>query len=292
MKNPNALKWSDLRTGIFFVLGILFAAYMGLVIGKNSNLFSGVTTIKVLSADVQTLAENNFVSVSGKKIGTVSKIDFVTNNGSLFVVAELRLKNEYARLVTRDAKATIKSLGILGDKYIDIKTGKGQAVKNGDFIPLETEDGMASLTGKANEAFGKINELLDNLNNGRGTAGRLISDEKMGAELAEAVTSLKTTTEELSKLTQKASHGEGLLPKLLNDRTMAKNTGETIERLNLAASKTESLITKLNSENGTLGQLSSNPTLYNNLSRTLASLDSVLVDLKRKPGRYVRFTLF
>jgi len=67
MKNPNALKWSDLRTGIFFIFGIGFAAYLGLVIGKNSNLFSGVTTVKILSRDVQSLAENNFVSVSGKK---------------------------------------------------------------------------------------------------------------------------------------------------------------------------------------------------------------------------------
>ena len=292
MKNPNALKWSDLKTGIFFVFGICFAAYMGLVIGKNSNLFSGVTTIKILSSDVQSLAENNFVSVSGKKIGTVSKMDFERRGGELFVVATLRLKNEFAPLVTKDAKATIKSLGVLGDKYVDIKTGKGAPVTNGDFIVLDTEDGMASLTTNANNAFVKINELLEHLNSGKGMAGRLISDEKMGEELAETINSLKNTTAELSKVTQKASHGDGLLPKLLNDKAMAKNTSETIERLNETALKTEELITKLNKEKGTLGHLSSDPTLYNNLSRTLSSLDSVLVDLKRKPGRYVKFSLF
>ena len=292
MKNPNALKWSDLKTGIFFVFGLGFAAYMGLVIGKNTNLFSGVTTIKIVSRDVQSLAENNFVSVSGKKIGTVSKMDFFRRNDSLFVVASLRLKNEYAPLVTKDAKATIKSLGVLGDKYVDIKTGKAAPVNNGDFIALETEDGMASLTGNANSAFVKINELLDHLNKGKGMAGRLISDEKMGNELAETVSSLKTTTAELSKLTDKASNGDGLLPKLLNDKAMAKNTEETIQRLNQTALKTESLITKLNNEKGTLGQLSSNPLLYNNLSGTLSSLDSVLVDLKAHPNRYVKFSFF
>ncbi len=292
MKNPNALKWSDLKTGIFFVFGIGFAAYMGLVIGKNTNLFTGVTTIKIVSRDVQSLAENNFVSVSGKKIGTVSKMDFFRRNDSLFVVASLRLKNEYAPLVTKDAKATIKSLGVLGDKYVDITTGKGAPVKNGDSIPLETEEGMASLTGNANSAFVKINELLDHLNSGKGVAGRLISDEKMGTELAETVSSLKTTTTELSKLTQKASNGSGLLPKLLNDKAMAKNTEETLVRLNQIAVKTESLMTKLNNDKGTLAQLSSNPVLYNNLSRTLSSLDSVLVDLKAHPGRYVKFSVF
>lgn len=292
MRNPNALKWSDLKTGIFFIFGIGFAAYLGLVIGKNTNMFSGTTTVKILSRDVQGLAENNFVSVSGKKIGTVSKMNFVNNKESLYVVAELKLKEEYATLVTKDAKATIKSLGVLGDKYVDIMTGKGPPVKDGDFLTLDTEEGMANLTGKASQAFGKINELLDRLNNGKGPAGRLISDEKMGAELAETISSLKKTSVELALISQKASRGDGLLPKLLNDKAMAKNTGDTIERLNQAALKTESLMTKLNNDKGTLGQLSSNPALYNNLTRTLASLDSVLVDLKAKPGRYVKFTLF
>ena len=157
MRNPNALKWSDLKTGIFFIFGIGFAAYLGLVIGKNTNMFSGTTTVKILSRDVQGLAENNFVSVSGKKIGTVSKMNFVNNKESLYVVAELKLKEEYATLVTKDAKATIKSLGVLGDKYVDIMTGKGPPVKDGDFLTLDTEEGMANLTGKASQAFGKIN---------------------------------------------------------------------------------------------------------------------------------------
>lgn len=292
MRNPNALKWSDLRTGIFFLLGLGFAAYLGLVVGKNSSLFTGVTTIKVLSLDVQGLAENNFVSVSGKKIGTVSKLDFVTNNDSLYVVAELRLRNEFAVLVTKDAKATIRSLGVLGDKYVDIITGKGPQVKSGDFIALDSEDGMAELTGGANEALAKINELLDRLNNGKGVAGRLVSDEKMGAELAETVTSLKATSAELSSLSKKASGGNGLLPKLINDGELARNTQETVSRLNKAAEKTEALMAKLESEQGTFGQLHSNPALYNNLNETLASLDSVLVDLKKNPKRYVKFSVF
>jgi len=292
MKNPNALKWSDLKTGIFFIFGIGFAAWLGLVIGKNTNLFSGTTTVKILSRDVQGLAENNFVAVSGKKIGTVSKMNFVKSHDSLFVVADLKLKEEYAPLVTKDARATIKSLGVLGDKYVDIVSGNGPAVKEGDFIPLATEEGMANLTASANKAFDNINELLDHLNNGQGIAGKLLTDKRMGKELAETVTSLKNTSAELSTLSQKASRGEGLLPKLLNDKSMARNTTETLEKLNQTAAKTELLINKLNNDKGTLGQLSSNPALYNNLSRTLSSLDSLLVDLKSHPKRYVKFSLF
>lgn len=292
MKNPNTLKWSDLKTGIFFLLGLGFTAYLGLVISKNSSLFTGTTTVKILSRDVQGLAENNFVSVSGKKIGTVSKLDFVNEHDSLFVVAELRLRNEYASLVTKDAKAEIRSLGVLGDKYVDITTGNGKPVQNGDFIALETKDGVGELTGNATKMLVKINELLDKINSGKGVAGKLISDEKTGTEFTETLSSLKTASAELAALSRKASNGNGLLPKLINDGKFAKNTEETMIHLNQAAEKTESLMAKLESDRGTFGQLHSNPELYNNLTETLSSLDSLLIDVRKNPKRYVKFSVF
>jgi phospholipid/cholesterol/gamma-HCH transport system substrate-binding protein len=262
------------------------------VVSKNSSILTGVTIVKIISRDVQGLAENNFVAVSGKKIGTVSKLNFITRKDSLYVEADLKLRNEFAGLVTKDSKATIKSLGVLGDKYVDIITGNGSPVNNGDYIALQTEDGMAGLATNASRTITKINQLLDQLNGGKGTVGRLISDEQMGAELQETVTNLKTTSARLSKLTDELSNGDGLLPKLMNDKALAKNTEETITHLNEAAAKTESLMTKLNNDQGTIGKLHSSPELYNNLTQTLASLDSLLTDLKQNPKRYVRFSLF
>lgn len=292
MRNPNALKWSDLKTGIFFIFGIGFAAYLGLVIGKNSSLFTGVTTVKVMAGNMQGLAENNFVSVSGKKVGTVSKMEFLRRDDSLLVVADLRIRNEFAGLVTRDSKATIRSLGVLGDKYVDIMTGKGEPVREGDFIALDAKDGMAALTGGASDALEKINSLLEELQNGKGVAGRLISDEKMGEELALTVSSLRTTADELASVSRKASSGKGLLPKLINDPELADNTTDAIAKLRHAAAATDSLMTAINSGEGTLGQLRQNPELYDNLSSALSSLDTLMVDLKKRPERYVRFTLF
>jgi phospholipid/cholesterol/gamma-HCH transport system substrate-binding protein len=285
MKNLKELKWSDLKTGIFFVLGLGFAAYLGLVIGKNTSMFTGVTTISILTKNVNGLAENNFVSISGKRIGTVSKLNFTTKHDSLYVIADLKLRNEFASLVTKDSKAVIRSLGILGDKYVDITTGTGPSVKDGDFIRLENEEGLAGLTSSASETITKLNTLLDNLNKGKGPAGRLISDEKMGNELNETIANLRKTSAELSKVSADLSKGNGLLPRLMKDKALADNTAQTLENL-------KSTTAKLNSNEGTLGKLSSDPALYDNLNRTMTSLDSLLTDLKRKPGRYVKFSLF
>jgi phospholipid/cholesterol/gamma-HCH transport system substrate-binding protein len=292
MRNLKELKWSDLKTGIFFVLGIGFAAYLGLVIGKNTSVFSGVTTIRIMTKNVDGLTENNFVAVAGKKIGTVSKLDFTSQHDSLYVVADLKLRNEYANLVTKDSKASIRSLGVLGDKYVDITAGTGKPVHEGDFIRLETEEGLSALASNAKTTITKLNSLLDKLNNGDGPAGRLISDKKMGDDLEKTVVNLRKTTDDLTKVSADMSNGKGLLPKLIKDKSLADNTEQTIINLKKASAETETLMKQINESKGTLGKLNSDPALYNNLTNTLRSLDSLLTDLKRKPGRYVRFTLF
>jgi phospholipid/cholesterol/gamma-HCH transport system substrate-binding protein len=96
----------------------------------------------------------------------------------------------------------------------------------------------------------------------------------------------------LTKVAAELHNGKGLLPKLINDKSMADNTEQTIANLKKAAAETEILMKQLNEGKGTLGKLNSDPALYNNLSKTLVSLDTLLIDLKKRPNRYVRFTLF
>ncbi len=293
MRNPNTLKWSDLKTGIFFVIGLGLAAYIGLVVGKNSSLFKSVTKVQMMAQNVGSLKENNFVSVSGKKIGIVSDMDFVNRNDSLYVLVQMRLQEEFASIVTKDSKARIISLGILGDKYVDITTGTGKPVEEGDFITLdESETGLDNLTSTAGEAVGQINTLLDNINNGKGPLAKLLGSEEMAGDLEKTINNLQTVSAELTTFTRELRSGKGLLPKLINDKKFASETEGTITNIKQVAARTDSLVQKLNSEEGTIGQLHSNPALYSNLNESIADLDSLLIDLKENPKRYVRFSLF
>jgi len=286
MRNPNTLKWSDLKTGIFFMVGIGLAAYLGLVVGKNSSLFKSVTTINMLAPNVENLAENNYVSVAGKKIGTVSSLDFVTRDDSLMVLIELKLQNEHADIVTRDSRASIKSLGILGDKYIDITTGHAEPVTSGDYIALDQSGvSMSSLTESAAKAMEELNTLLADINEGRGPVGRLLKSEEMADNLDETIASLNSFSKELRD-------GDGALQKLISDKSLATDLAQAVANINDAASNADELFSKLSSDNGTIGQLHSNPALYRNLNESLQSLDSLLVDLKENPKRYVRFSIF
>ena len=66
----------------------------------------------------------------------------------------------------------------------------------------------------------------------------------------------------------------------------------TLDRVNRTLANAEELTNKLNSDNGTLGLLMNDPQLYHNLNRTLRDADSLVVNLRQHPKRYVHFSIF
>jgi len=124
-------------------------------------------------------------------------------------------------------------------------------------------------------------------------AGRLISDENMGEELAGTIKSLNSTAEELAAMSKKSRHtATGCSQNSSMTGSLPTTPKTPIARLNHAALQADSVMMRINSGEGTLGQLQENPALYNNLTKALGSLDTLLADMKKNPDRYVRFTLF
>ena len=66
----------------------------------------------------------------------------------------------------------------------------------------------------------------------------------------------------------------------------------TVARVDNAVDNVNGLVVDVRSENGTLGQLIYNKSLYNHIDATVVSADSLIVDLKAHPKRYVHFSLF
>ena len=66
----------------------------------------------------------------------------------------------------------------------------------------------------------------------------------------------------------------------------------TMQQVNRTLANVEEMTQKLNSNEGSLGLLMRDPTLYNNLNATLMSADSLLINVRQHPKRYVHFSLF
>ncbi|MCS7012835.1 MAG: MlaD family protein [Chloroherpetonaceae bacterium] len=307
------VRWRDVRTGILFVLGVAIMGILALVIGKNTSALSKKVTYKVLVPDITGLAENNLVSVAGKKVGTVLSLDFATpNDTTIGVEITLLVNQEYAYLFREGSKATIVGRGILGDKLVAVIPGRGRPLAPGSYLDYEPAEGLEAVLASVHHAVDSVNALLAKLNRGEGTLGKLLTSEDLLNRLTQTVAHLEQAT---AALTQ----GKGLVPRLLNDHSLADNVESITRNLNEVShllkrgdgtlgkflvddsfyhhlssvvQRLDTLLTRLENPNGTLGKLTNDAALYRNLSSTAASLDSLLNDLRRNPSRYVTIRVF
>ena len=114
--------------------------------------------------------------------------------------------------------------------------------------------------------------------------------------------SLTTTSAELHQLTASLNHQmPAMMTKadgvLANSETLTKNLSDldiaaTMKSVNTTLANVEQMTAALNSKEGTLGLLMRDPQLYRHLSSTMSHTDSLLIDLKSHPKRYVHFSLF
>lgn len=307
------VQWRNLRTGILFTLGIAVMAVLALVIGKNTSALSKKVTYKLFVTDIGGLAENNLVSVAGKKVGTVLALDFASpNDTTIGVEVTLLINQEYAYLFREGSRATITGRGVLGDKLVAVVPGHGKPLASGSYLEYEPSTGLETVLGSVAHTIDSVNVLLSKINRGEGTLGKLLTSEELLQRLNQTVANLERAT---ASLTQ----GEGLVPRLLNDRSLASKM-ESITRnlddislslkkgdgslgkflvddsfyknLNAVTQRLDTLLTRLDNPNGTLGKLTSDAALYKNLNSTAAALDSLLNDLRKNPSRYVTIRVF
>jgi len=306
-------RWRNLRTGILFVAGIILAGILGLIIGKNSSLLTRHDTAYLFISSIKGLSEGNMVAISGKKIGIVKSMDFSSRNDTSGVLVTLDLNHDYFHLVTNDSKATIKALGVLGDKYVDITLGQSDtSLAEGGFLDVVAEPGLEELTASAIQTMNTIQDISGRINKGEGSLGKLITTNELNDKLIRTMTNVET-------MSNRFTHGNGLLASLMNDDVLAKRVASLISNLSDVSSslkegkgslgklivdesfyndlasltkRTDSLFAKLSGREGTLGKLANDPAMYDNLNRSIITLDSLLRDLKQNPDRYVTIKVF
>ncbi len=306
------LRWRDLRTGLVFVIGLILAAILLLIVGRNSPVINKFITLRIFVQDIEGLTENNFVAISGKKVGTVQALTIKERNDTIGVEVLMSVRAEFQSIITKDSKAKIKPLGVLGDKYVDITLGHSEPVSDGDFLLVEKDLGLADVTTEGVKLIRNLNEVLEKINRGEGTLGKLITSSELMDKLmhtAENLERISTTlasnqglagrlmndpelanrfvnlTKNLESITALLREGKGSMGKLLVEDSFYNNLDSTTKQLNL-------FISGLQNPSSTLGKLTADSLLYHNLNRAVIALDSLLRDLKANPSRYINVHMF
>ena len=175
-------------------------------------------------------------------------------------------------------------------------------LKPGDVIPGDTNSGAM---GQLKNMIPAVEKILPKLDSIASSLSELLADPAIANSLhhVEKVSgNLITTSGELTRLvTQMNKQMPGLLTKadgvLDNASKLTNNLSDldvaaTMARVDATLDNVKQLTAQLNSSQGSLGLLMRDPQLYNNLNSTMRDVDSLLVNLKAHPKRYVHFSVF
>ena len=205
-----------IRLGIFIAVGITLFVLAIFIIGKQKNLFDPVFTLSTKFSNVGGLQVGSTVRFSGINIGTVDNIRIINDST---VKVDMLIKKDVQQFLKTDSEAGIGSEGIIGDKILVLSQGSAdkEIVKDGQTIastePVETDAIMASLQVTADNAAiatGEITEILQKVNSGNGTLGKLIQDETMANNIDKTIVNLKNSTKGLDE-NMEAAKGNFLL---------------------------------------------------------------------------------
>jgi outer membrane protein OmpA-like peptidoglycan-associated protein len=156
------------RLGIFIVTTLVILAAGVFLIGDKRFLFRRTYQLSADFQDVDGLANGADVQVGGIHMGTVKRIQLPDQpSGKLTVLMDL--SDSTKNIVRKDSVASIKTEGLLGDKYIEISFGSGNAanIENGDTIkgeqPKDFANAAVTATNQATETAAAFKQDADAL---------------------------------------------------------------------------------------------------------------------------------
>lgn len=302
MPRTRSLHWAELKIGIIAVAAIALAVMLILAVGGQGGFSWQQYELKTKFPDVQGLKSGAVVRVAGVEVG---KVDDVRLSGSEVEVV-LKVNEENRSRITTESRATIGSLSLLGEPVIDISpSSEGTPLKDGDFLPAGRAAGQISDVAEgATQSLEQITGILQDIRAGKGTVGRLFTDDAIYKEVNSLITSAGVVAGELGRgqgtlgmlirdpaayrrfnaalgdlqeTTRRINAGEGSLGRLLKDEALAKS-------LTSASANVDQVTARLNRNDNTMGRLLTERELYDRFNALAGRIDSLTENLQKGEG--------
>lgn len=289
----------EIKIALVAIVGILIM-YFGINFLKGMNLFSTNNTYFITFDDIQGLGASTPIYADGYKVGTVDGLEYdYKENGPIKVkvdiIKDLRIPQGSKAEIVKD---------LMGNLQVNLLLANNprERVEPGGIIPGAVNGGMmdkaASLVPVVEKMLPKLDSILTSVN-------ALLADPALSASLhnVETITSnLTVSTRELNTLMAGLNKQvPGMIGKangvLDNTNRLTANLASldvqgTLNKVNQTLESAHQFTEKLNSNQGSLGLLMNDTKLYDNLTSTMSHVDSLVIDLKAHPKRYVHFSVF
>jgi phospholipid/cholesterol/gamma-HCH transport system substrate-binding protein len=319
MKRATKISWEELRVGVVILIAVAAGVFAMFELGQAANLFTSRYRLIAYVKNAKGLAKGAAVTIDGQVAGSIQAIEFLpvsddtTRNLKITVTIDRRLQAQ----VRGDSRATLQSLGLLGDKVFNISSGtaKYSVLQPGDVVPMATSldyDQVIQQAGTAVTALVALTQDLKSISGsilkGEGTMGQLVTNRS----LYDALTG---TLQQTNTLLARLQDRHGTIGHLIDDPTLYENLTDAIASIDSLATAlssrrstlgrllrddtlythmvsvavgADSLIKSVESGNGFAGKMLRDQQLYDQLLKAVTDLNTVLADVRRDPNRYTK----
>ena len=289
----------EVKIALTAIVAVVFL-FFGMNFLKGLNVFRDHTSYKMLFHDLKGLPKNTSIYADGYKVGTISDIQY-NYDKSHYIIAiadidpQLRIPEGSRAMIETDLMGNIKVSLILANqmnKFIDTD----------GIIPGVDENGAMQ---QVQDMVPAIQAMLPKLDSILTSVNKLLADPALANTLhnAEATTAnLKTSTAQLNILMASLN---GKVPTMMNKADNVLSNAETLTnnlasvdvagtmaQVNQTLTNLQKMTDAINNKEGSMGMLLYDKGLYNHLNNTMRDADSLVIDLKAHPKRYVHFSVF
>lgn len=302
MPRTRSLAWAELKIGLISIAALALAAMLIFALTGGGGFSWERYSLKTVFANIAGLNEGSQVRIAGVPVGSVTGIEFVGDR----VEVTFEISEDMQSRVTTRSVASLGSVSLLGEAAVDITPSTdGTPIPEWGYVPSGPAAGsLTEVTTQAAEGIQELTALLQEMRAGRGTVGRLFTDESLYDEMnalvgaAEGVVrsvnagrgtlgrlvndpgtadALEASLQNLQGITARIQAGEGSLGRFLHDDTVAQSLSNTTANL-------DAITGRINRGEGTAGKLVSDRELYDRLNSMSERLDTVMMGLQEGEG--------
>ena len=302
MPRTRSLAWAELKFGLIAVFALVMAGLLIFAVGGGGGFFWQNYSLKVKFDNVAGLMQGSPVRVAGVEVGAVTDVELMPTGVEVW----FNIKDDMRPLVTDRSTASIGSISLLGEGAVDITPGPGGTpIPEWGYVRSGVAEGsIAAMTSQASAGIHEAKLLIEDIRKGRGTVGKLFTDDSVYREFNSLVSAAERLTRNISEgrgsmgqfannpkmyneleasvanlnaITGNLRKGEGSLGRLLHDQALA-------DRLTQTTANLESVTGKINRGEGTMGKLITDNELYTRLDSMTGRLDAVLQNLNNGEG--------
>jgi phospholipid/cholesterol/gamma-HCH transport system substrate-binding protein len=280
MPSRERVNFAQLKVGILGIVALTCIALLVFLLTGNMHWFKKEIPLRVYTSDAGGLAKSSPVRLNGIQAGTVQAVDLSGEMDPAKVIRiDLVVDEDMMKQIPADSVARIASDNLLGStKFLQITKGTSHSLiqPNATLNSFSSPD-FDQILEKGDNIFnslqlllGKVQDIVGQIEVGKGTIGKLLVDETL-------YNSLQATVSQLELLATNLNSTKGTIGHLIND-------GQLYGQIQDVMTQFTGLLTGLQKGEGTAGMLLKDPKIANDFHTTLNELNTMLADLNAGKG--------